>query len=124
MDVHPPIEEKLRRLGSPEQPRDGDCLTWALAVTDMIIDDYDGLPAETVWVTAYDERDVILFIHKATRVLSWMIDVTARQFSPELPLYWVATENKYIEDLASATGAALITISPLADGLHLPSRSA
>ncbi len=108
------IIDVLAREALPEHPVDGDCLVWADRITEALHE--RNVPAaETVWVVAKDPDGAIVYLHKATRVYSLIIDCTARQFSPKLPPRWLAEEPNYIEamvrETSRPTGAIAITIT-------------
>jgi hypothetical protein len=101
----------LLTLGTPEEPRDGDCLDWAPRVTAELL--ADGLDAETVWVYAYVDfggRETLLFAHLATKVGNVIVDTTARQFHPDFPLRWVAEQPQYVARVQELTGASNVII--------------
>jgi hypothetical protein len=105
------IIEVLTRTDLPEQPVDGDCMIWADRITERLhergVED-----AETVFVTALDAAGAIVFMHKATRVYTLILDVTAQQFTLKLPPRWLSEEPNYIEDMTRETGVATVIISP------------
>ncbi len=97
------ITEILEGIPVPELPRDGDCLKWAPVVSeDLYNADYDD--ARTVTVVGWLAGEVIGFMHKATKVGSLIVDCTARQFDPRLPLRWVVAQEEYEFLLAKVTG--------------------
>lgn len=109
------IIDVMVRYPWPEEPKDGDCLIHAQPVTQELVA-RGVFAAHTVWVTAYNQNGAIIFLHKATRVANLIIDGTARQFSPKLPLRWLGEEANYIEAMVRETGAAEVTVTPTTVG--------
>ncbi len=93
-----------------ERPVDGACLTTAPQVTKTLA--AQGLPAHTVRVAGWLDKagTVLAFLHLATRCRGMILDGTARQFNPELPSAWIATEQDYLRHLATAARLEHATI--------------
>ena len=99
------------------RPVDGDCLTWSPRVAAALRG--QGLPAVDVSVAGWvdDQRRVLGFLHRVVLVVQsegptlveHVVDVTARQFDPDLPQPWVARWRTYRGALAAATGVRRVT---------------
>ncbi len=103
------IETAIHSLGTPSDPRDGDCLEWAPLITRALTN--LGYAAEDCLVVGRDADDAIVFMHYATAVGHQVVDCTARQFHPALPLRWVAPVPDYIHDMVRYTGVASVTVA-------------
>lgn len=97
--------------------RDLDChdaaprVTWALRRDPRY-------QAETVYVSGWlsRERRHLAYAHVATAVLdrtlgvAMIADLTAQQYTPDVPAVWVAHLPAYLDRLAAATGAEIVRI--------------
>jgi hypothetical protein len=64
----------------------------------------------TGWI---DQPRCIGFLHQVALLGDdLVVDVTARQFDPNLPLPWAARTAEHWAHLAAATGVAAVTIEP------------
>lgn len=101
--------EVLRGLKTPDDPVDGDCIRWAPTVTEAFV--AAGYPAQECVVIGWMDDDVILYVHRATKIGFMVVDCTARQYSPKLPLRWVADRPQYIAGMVEHTGVASVTVA-------------
>lgn len=107
--------------------RDGDCLVVAPRVTAAVreigiaaqtVDLISWLNAAVVWDTLPElsppsvmgSHKILRFAHRVTLATGWVLDATARQFRDDLPERWVAPLDEYLQQLASATGTAEVTV--------------
>ena len=106
-----PLTRLVDALDAPPSPADGDCIRWSREVTAVLV--AAEMPARTVLVYGWldDQRTVLLFAHQATAVGDDIVDVTARQFSSELPRRWIAPAAVYAQTLAARTNIAAVTIA-------------
>lgn len=100
-----------REIVLPDNPRDGDCLTYAPMITRLLCS--ADLPAYDALVTGWFDAgaNVIWFLHHATVVDGGVVvDGTTRQFNPELPVLLVTTVDNYAMKMAEWTRVPLVTV--------------
>lgn len=106
------LNDVLDDLRVPARPIDGDCLEWAPAVTELLV--AAGHPAMQIQVigrSVVSGLDAIVFVHRATKVGHRVIDCTARQFHPDIPLKWVTDAPDYIHTMIKYTGVSSVTLT-------------
>lgn len=98
-------------LALPKRPRDGDCIRWEPVITNLL-SDATGLPAIRVVVFGWIcfDQSLIGFMHSVTQVEDIIVDVTARQFDPDLPQVWVAMQADYCARMGRLPGIDRVTL--------------
>lgn len=116
------IQQALSRpliedLSIPNPAQDGDCLVYAPLITMLLA--RAGLPAHQVNIVGWFNHDhsIMVFLHHATLCGPYIVDFTATQFNPSLPLAWIDYEADYCRDLAA--GAQVHEVEVMKPGMPL-----
>lgn len=105
----------LIRAAAVHRPaRDGDCLIVADAVTAGLA--ADGVTdARSTWLHGWlsidyaARRGLLAWSHRVTMAGNWVIDGTARQFSPALPDEIITPYPDYVRLMTSTLGLVAVT---------------
>lgn len=97
-------QEAVHQLCLPQIAHDGDCGPVSHSLAELL----DG---KVVLVWGWVEEGVLAFVHLAVRVNGLIVDATATQFDPRLPMPIVSPVDDYCAQMAEATGVERVTVT-------------